>query len=245
MTYTATSTKHKSADRPDEVDPADQDGDASAQIFSRLIIAGQNHFQNQLLTTFLAENIQCPCKITAEPSWHSAGHDPSEGNLLLLMDCFGMVPAELWIKISGNTDLDPATWPLALFNVAGDPDPQFEKQAIDKQIRGVFYIHEKPEKVALGIRKMMQGEIWYSRKMTSQIILEHQHLRHKTEAAEAMLTPREKEILIAIASGAANIDIAEDLRISLHTVKSHIYNIYRKIDVGNRLEATLWVARYL
>ena len=63
--------------------------------------------------------------------------------------------------------------------------------------------------------------------------------------AEAKLTRREKEILIAIAAGATNSEIAAEYFISLNTVKSHIFNIYRKIEVKNRLEATLWVARYM
>ena len=64
-------------------------------------------------------------------------------------------------------------------------------------------------------------------------------------SAEAMLTLREKEILIAIASGASNSEIASEYFISLNTVKSHTFNIYRRIEVKNRLEATLWVARYM
>jgi DNA-binding NarL/FixJ family response regulator len=62
---------------------------------------------------------------------------------------------------------------------------------------------------------------------------------------EAMLTAREKEILVAIASGSGNTEISDEFNISLNTVKTHVYNIYKKIDVRNRLEATLWVARYL
>ncbi len=58
----------------------------------------------------------------------------------------------------------------------------------------------------------------------------------------ASLTPREKELLVALAKGYANAQIAGDLNISLNTVKFHLKNLYGKLDVRNRAQA---VARYL
>jgi DNA-binding NarL/FixJ family response regulator len=52
------------------------------------------------------------------------------------------------------------------------------------------------------------------------------------------LTTREKEVLKCIAQGKGNKDIARELFVSLETVKSHIRNIYKKLDVKNRIEAS-------
>lgn len=50
------------------------------------------------------------------------------------------------------------------------------------------------------------------------------------------LTDREEEIAVHLLQGLSNQEIADKLFISLQTVKSHLYNIYRKTDVKNRME---------
>jgi DNA-binding NarL/FixJ family response regulator len=55
----------------------------------------------------------------------------------------------------------------------------------------------------------------------------------------ALLTEREREILACAASGRGNKDIAEQLYVSLDTVKTHLHHIYRKLGVDGRVEAIL------
>lgn len=50
------------------------------------------------------------------------------------------------------------------------------------------------------------------------------------------LTNREQELVYLIITGNSNKDISDKLHISLSTVKNHIYNIYRKVNVKNRFE---------
>ena len=60
-----------------------------------------------------------------------------------------------------------------------------------------------------------------------------------------ILTPRQTEILALVAVGATNEQIADKLCISPQTVKSHLYNIFKKINVPNRVQAALWAAKHL
>ncbi len=57
------------------------------------------------------------------------------------------------------------------------------------------------------------------------------------------LTKREVEILIQVASGMFNKEIASNLNISERTVKNHIFNIFKKIDVSDRTQAAVFAIR--
>jgi DNA-binding NarL/FixJ family response regulator len=59
-------------------------------------------------------------------------------------------------------------------------------------------------------------------------------------AERARLTRRELEILRLAANGASNFQIAQMLWVTEQTVKFHLSNIYRKLDVANRTEASRW-----
>ncbi|MEJ7562864.1 MAG: LuxR C-terminal-related transcriptional regulator [Ilumatobacteraceae bacterium] len=57
---------------------------------------------------------------------------------------------------------------------------------------------------------------------------------------DATLTGREEDIVRALARGATNAEIGEQLYISLSTVKSHVANIQSKLGVRNRVEIAGW-----
>ncbi|WP_226663360.1 response regulator transcription factor [Microbulbifer aggregans] len=75
-----------------------------------------------------------------------------------------------------------------------------------------------------------------------------QNTRNKGEATgkgRLLLTKREQEILAHLTTGDANSIIASRLHLSEHTVKNHMYNIFRKIGVKNRLQASNWAKMHL
>lgn len=61
------------------------------------------------------------------------------------------------------------------------------------------------------------------------------------KATEQILTQREKLILKLVGKGCSNKQIANRLCISIETVKNHLKNIYRKLEVCNRIEALVKV----
>jgi two-component system NarL family response regulator len=63
-------------------------------------------------------------------------------------------------------------------------------------------------------------------------------LRRRTETLESLrLSARELDILRLMARGLSNRQIAAQLSLSYHTVKNHVQNIFRKLDVARRIEA--------
>jgi DNA-binding NarL/FixJ family response regulator len=54
------------------------------------------------------------------------------------------------------------------------------------------------------------------------------------------LTSREEEILLTVARGRTNSEIADHLHISLSTVKTHLANLMRKLEARNRVEIAMW-----
>ena len=59
-----------------------------------------------------------------------------------------------------------------------------------------------------------------------------------------MLTTRERETLALIATGRSNDEIAQEMRISLNSVKSYIRSAYRKTGVQSRSQAVLWAVTH-
>jgi DNA-binding NarL/FixJ family response regulator len=59
------------------------------------------------------------------------------------------------------------------------------------------------------------------------------------ENGKKLLTKREKQILVCLARGQGNKEISDSLYISTETVKTHIKNIFKKLEVKSRLEAVI------
>lgn len=63
-------------------------------------------------------------------------------------------------------------------------------------------------------------------------------------ALPSPLSRRETQVLTMVACGATNMEIAQTLNISPHTVKSHITHIFNKLGVNTRTQASVWASRH-
>ena len=131
---------------------------------------------------------------------------------------------------------------FALFNAPRGTGLSLE--ALRRGADGLFYSGDSTELLAKGVATLLDGRMWYPRHTLERFISE-QRLSERKASDQHMLTIREQQILKLVAAGASNAEIARTLYISLSTVKSHLYRIYDKIDVPNRIQATLWTLNNL
>jgi len=94
------------------------------------------------------------------------------------------------------------------------------------------------------IQIVMSGQYWICRDSVSDIVQTLRNFAGRIRDEERQdhfgLTPRELEIVSAVASGESNKDIAKRFRISDQTVKHHLTSIFGKLGVSQRLELALF-----
>jgi len=109
--------------------------------------------------------------------------------------------------------------------------------------KGVFFRTEGFDVLCKCIRCVHAGQVWASSGQV-QLILEALAERGPLSVLDAagrpLLTKREEEIVRMVAEGLTNPQISSSLRLSPHTVKNHLFRIYEKLGVSNRVELVLY-----
>jgi DNA-binding NarL/FixJ family response regulator len=110
--------------------------------------------------------------------------------------------------------------------------------------RGYLSKKSTPSELIKAIKAVNRGEMWVERKLISKIFDEDAGIifrgEERAKKTKEGLTVREQEILRALSKGFTNKEIGESLFISDKTVKTHLNNIFRKLNVTRRLQAILY-----
>jgi len=109
-------------------------------------------------------------------------------------------------------------------------------EAISSGASGYLLKKNISEKLYDAMKEVLSGGAPMSPNVARMVIASMQKKRQDDENIY-QLTPREKEILVALSEGASYKAMAAQFFISLDTVRSHIKNIYQKMQVHNQLEA--------
>ncbi len=205
-----------------------------------LAIFGVKSLPNTLLQTFLTEQ-GYKAEICETPE-STLNFLTNTDTSLTLVD-HNTSDAESLISYGLSTTLGKSGKLMtAVYNV--DCDEILRRYAYLPSVNGVFK-HDCPQEMLLkGISSMLKGHIWLPRYVLEEHLVKHRVLQPATKT-QVSLTKREREILELLATGIRNTDIAENLNLSPHTVKTHIYNIFKKINASNRLQAVNWAKEHL
>lgn len=96
-----------------------------------------------------------------------------------------------------------------------------------------------------GIYKAMDGDNVLSPEMTTKLISQLRNpIIVKEETALAFLTQREKETLHWLAKGASNKIIARSMNVAESTVKVHVQNVLRKLELNSRVQAAVFAVEH-
>lgn len=100
--------------------------------------------------------------------------------------------------------------------------------------------------IVTAIRAVTNGLVVFQRQLLAVLLGNESLLGEQLNTSNdgnAQLTPRELQVLTAMADGATNKAIARRLRISFHTVKFHVAAILEKLDADTRTEAVMKAAQ--
>lgn len=115
-------------------------------------------------------------------------------------------------------------------------------QWLDQGAHGVLPYDECAEDLVRAVQTVAQGQLWAPAEVVTRWILaEHQR---QSIAQFPGLTPRETAVARRMLAGLSNQEIADNLYISLSTVKSHIASIYRKATVHGRAQLVPITGRF-
>lgn len=192
--------------------------------------------ENILLAESLHKALGRPCTLISKPHIQAVRY-------LLIIDCNEVSPlrAQTWLAQNPN---DSEQQRCVLINATRQS--AHEKLIEWPQVKGIFYHDLMHPKLLQGIRAVLDGELWFARHLCDEFFQRRRRAPHhrSIRSLPLKITRRERQVLEGIYSGHSNSVIAEVMQLSEHTIKSHIYSMYKKIGVKSRLEASIWLRDY-
>ena len=131
--------------------------------------------------------------------------------------------------------------------LSASPNPIWFAEAVEASAAGVLHKVVALNEIVNAVRRLRAGEVLLSPEDTIQMLraasTKH-HKEHEVNLRLEKLTPRERQVLEALAEGLDSKEIAQKLGITMETERTHIINILNKLGVNSRLQALVFAARH-
>lgn len=230
-------------DHPHPIEPSRQ-----SLSRGRRLLLGPSLLMNQLLAAELEVLTGVSWDIIEGPLHFPPVLDtPSDGRCrrLLLWEARAGLADQVTDALSPSGPLDAEKDCVALFNLRRGTG--IEQVCTWKGVRGFFYEDEGLETLKQGVLALLAGRVWIAPEVLAQPVQPRsQGFSPRLPAPwNLLLGRREQEVLELLVKGRSNQEVADELAISAHTVKTHIYKIFKKIGVSSRLEAAIWYMSHI
>lgn len=222
--------------------PGDGKPASGAKPIKVLIVDDQRTFGEALQLALAKEkDLRVVDVVTDGPSAVEAAGELKPDVVLMDAAMPGMSGIEATRRIK---DVDPEAQVLIL---SGYEDELLLARAVQAGAVGLVRKTEAVTSVADSVRQAHRGEPLHDEEEIAGALRRLRHRRERDATIEqrlARLTPREVEILEHMAAGNQPESIAEELGMSLYTLRTHTQNILTKLGVHSKLEALVLAIRY-
>jgi DNA-binding NarL/FixJ family response regulator len=132
--------------------------------------------------------------------------------------------------------------PLAVVVITTFDLDEYVHGALKAGARGFLLKDAGPELLIQAIHAAANGDALIAPNVTVRLLAAFSDVRLGRSLAQPIepLTRREEELLITVARGRTNAEIANELHISLSTVKTHLASLMAKLGARNRVEIAMW-----
>ena len=130
--------------------------------------------------------------------------------------------------------------PLAVVVITTFDLDEYVHAALKAGARGFLLKDPGPELLAQAIHAAAAGDALIAPNVTARLLAAFAALGGAPAAPAEPLTEREEEVLLTVARGRTNQEIARELHISLSTVKTHVASLMGKLGARNRVEIAMW-----
>jgi len=132
--------------------------------------------------------------------------------------------------------------PMAVVVITTFDTDEYVHGALKAGARGFLLKDAGPSLLAQAVHAAANGDALIAPSITARLLSTFSTSSNSGPATEPIdpLTDREEEVLVTVATGKTNSEIADELHISLSTVKFHLASLMSKLGARNRVEIAMW-----
>jgi DNA-binding NarL/FixJ family response regulator len=153
-----------------------------------------------------------------------------------------VVLLDIQMPVMSGLDAIPELGETKVIVLTTFENDEYVYEALRRGASGFLLKNTPPEELVLGIRAVARGGALLSPSITRSVIEQFSVGYLDSDAAGRVerLSEREREVLGLVARGLSNAEIAGTLFLSEETIKSHVSNIFGKLEISGRVQAVVF-----